>query len=159
MPEAKLRRLNRAAGFPDPGPVERVLSERFIEVAESLAAAEALFGEEVVFQLLRVMGSAMARVADAMVSAFLVNIEPATRGEDPVALLARANSEAAALLPGVTPALDVLLRQHLIAARRTILGYEDFSGFETQQLCVGFVDLVGSTALPSAWRRATLAPY
>ena len=61
-----------------------MLSERFIEVAESLAAAEALFGEEVVFQLLRVMGSAMARVADAMVSAFLVNIEPATRGEDPV---------------------------------------------------------------------------
>ena len=38
-------------------------------------------------------------------------------------------------------------RQHLIAARRTILGDSADSGYETQQLCVGFVDLVESTAL------------
>jgi Adenylate cyclase regulatory domain len=125
LPEAKLRRLNRAAGFPDPGPHDRVLSEQFIGVAQAITAAEAVFGEEAVLQLVRVMGSAMARVADAIVSAFLVNVEPAVRGEDPVGLgLARANSEAAALLPGVGRALEVLLRQHLIAARRTILGDE-----------------------------------
>ena len=46
----------------------------------------------------------------------------------------------------VAPALDVLLRQHLIAARRTIMG-EAEAAYETQQMCVGFVDLVGSTAL------------
>src|SRR5262249_62226771 len=39
------------------------------------------------------------------------------------------------------------LRQHIIAARRTILGDVADSGYETRHMCVGFVDLVGSTAL------------
>jgi class 3 adenylate cyclase len=148
LTEEKIRRLNRAAGFPEPGPGDQVFSEGFVGVAEAIAAAETVFGEEAVLQLIRVMGSAMARVADALVSAFLVNVEPTVRGEDPVGLaVARANSDAAALLPGVGPALDVLLRQHLIAARRTILGDAADSGYETQRLCVGFVDLVGSTEL------------
>jgi class 3 adenylate cyclase len=147
LPEAKLRKLGRAAGFPDPGPNDRVFAEPFIGVAAVLTAAESVFGEQAVMQLVRVMGSAMARVADALVSAFLVNVEPAVRTSDPVGLgVARANSEAAALLPGVAPALDALLRQHLIGARRTIIGDAEPS-YETQRLCVGFVDLVGSTAL------------
>jgi len=94
------------------------------------------------------MGSAMARVADAVVSAFLVNVEPAARREDPVGLgVARANVEAASLLPLVTPALDLLFRQHLLAAQRTVLADADLVGCETQRLAVGFVDLAGSTEL------------
>lgn len=147
LPEAKLRQIGRAAGFPDPGPDDRVFAESFIGVAAVLTAAESVFGEAAVMQLVRVMGSAMARVSDALVSAFLVNVEPPVRGTDPVGLgVARANSEAAALLPGVGPALDALLRQHLVASRRTIVGDAEFA-YETQRMCVGFVDLVGSTAL------------
>ena len=68
------------------------------------------------------MGSAMARLADAIVSAFLVNVEPGVRDEDPVGLgVARANAEAVKLMPTVNATLDILLRQHVIAARRTIL--------------------------------------
>ncbi len=146
--EEKLRRLNRAAGFPDPERDDRVFSEGFVELAAGLDGAEQVFGEAAVLQLVRVMGSAMARVADAVVSAFLVNVEPAVRGQDPVGLgVARANAEAASLLPTVGLALDVLLRQHLIAARRTILGDAADVGYETQRMAVGFVDLVGSTAL------------
>src|SRR3989442_654412 len=113
-----------------------------------MAAAEAVFGEDAVVQLVRVMGAAMARIADAIVSAFLVNVEPAARDEDPVGLgVARANAEASALMPTVNAALDVLLRQHIVAARRTILEDAADAGYETQRLFVGFVDLVGSTAL------------
>jgi adenylate cyclase len=61
--------------------------------------------------------------------------------------VARANAEAAALLPFVRDTIDSLLRRHLIAARRTILGEAADAGYETQALAVGFVDLVGSTAL------------
>ena len=50
-------------------------------------------------------------------------------------------------MPTVNAALDVLLRQHIIAARRTILGDAADAGYETQRMCVGFVDVVGSTAL------------
>jgi adenylate cyclase len=148
VPEHKLRRLNRAAGFPDPAPGDRTFSPAFAGLAADLAAAESLFGEEAVLQLVRVMGAAMSRVADALVSAFLVNVEPAARGEDPAGLgVARANAEAAGLMPATTAVLEILLRQHLIAARRTGLGDEADTGFETQPLAVGFVDLVGSSAL------------
>ena len=148
LTEEKLRRLTRAAGFPQPGLDDRVFAEPFAGLAAGLAAAETLFGEEAVLQLVRVMGSALARVADAVVSAFLVNVEPMARSQDTVGLgVARANAEAATLLPLVGSALDVLFRQHLIASRRPVLGDAAEAGFETQRLFVGFVDLVGSTAL------------
>ena len=148
LPAEKVRRINRLAGFPDPGPDDRVFGEKFLGVASGMTAAESLFGEEAVLQLVRVMGSSMARLADAIVSAFLVNVEPEARGEDQVGMgVARANAEAGALLPFLAETIDVLLRQHLIAARRTILGDAADAGYETQRMCVGFVDLVGSTAL------------
>lgn len=146
--QEKLLQVNRAAGFPEPGPRDRVLSEQLAGLAAGMAAAEAVFGEDAVLQLVRVMGAAMARLADAIVSSFLVNVEPPVRDQDPVGLgVARANAEASALLPVVTTGLDVLLRQHIIAARRTILGDTADSGYETQRMGVGFIDLVGSTAL------------
>jgi adenylate cyclase len=144
----KLLQITRAAGFAAPGPDDRAISQQFADLAAGITAAEALFGEEAVLQLVRVMGSAMARLADAVVSAFLVNVEASVRGEDPVGLgIARANAEAVALLPTVNSGLDILLRQHILGARRTILGDAADAGYETQRMCVGFVDLVGSTAL------------
>ena len=107
-----------------------------------------MFGEDAVLQLVRVMDSAMARLADAIVSAFLVNVESQVQDQDPVGLgVARASAEAIALLPTVNGALDVLLLQPILAARRTILGGAGDIGYEIQPLCVGFVELVGSTAL------------
>jgi adenylate cyclase len=146
--EEKLLQINRAAGFPQPGPGDRVFSEQLAGVAAGMAAAETVFGEDAVLQLVRVMGSTMARLADAIVSAFLVNVEPPVRDQDPVGLgVAKANAEASTLLPAVAGGLDTLLRQHIIAARRTFLGDAADSGYETRRMAVGFVDLVGSTAL------------
>jgi len=148
VPHEKLLRVMRAAGFPEPGPDDRILSARFADIVAAMQAAETVFGEDAVLQFVRVMGSAMARLADAMVSMFLINVEPRVRDEDPVGLgLARANAEAAALVPAANQALDILLRQHLIAARRTIIDDSGAFGYETQLRAVGFIDLVGSTAL------------
>ena len=146
--EGKLLRFVRAAGFPDPAPGDAAFTAQFVDLIGGVIAAEQVFGEIAVLQLVRVMGSTMGRLADALVSAFLVNVEPAVRGEDAVGLgVARANAEAAAMMPVVATGLDVLLRQHLIGARRTIVGGADDSGYETRRMCVGFIDLVGSTAL------------
>jgi class 3 adenylate cyclase len=148
VPEEKLRKLIRAAGFPDPEPRDHMLGEQFAGLAAGMAAAEAIFGEDAVLQLVRVMGSAMARLADALISAFLVNVESAAREEDPGGLrLAQANAEAVNLLPAANAALDILLRQHILAARRAFIGDPAEAGFETRPMCVGFADLVGSTAL------------
>jgi adenylate cyclase len=144
----KLLQVIRAAGFPEPGPDDRVISEQLANLAARIAAAEAVFGEEAVLQLLRVMGSAMARLADALVSAFVVNVAPSVTGADPVGLTAaRASAEAVALVPTASAAMETLLRQHIIGAWRTILGDVAELGYETQRMCVGFVDLVGSTTL------------
>jgi adenylate cyclase len=147
-PEEKLRRLNRAAGFAEPAPGDRTFTEGFVSLALGVEAAESVFGEEAVMQLLRVMGSSMARVADACVSAFLVNVESELGDDEETRLgVARANAEAAGLLPLAGPLLDALFRQHLIAARRSLLDDIGDSGYETQRLIVGFVDIVASTAL------------
>ncbi len=143
----KLLQIIRAAGFAEPGPDVRLISEQLADLAAGTAAAEAIFGEEAVLQLLRVMGAAMARLADAAISSFMVNVEPVVRDADPVGLqAARASAEAVALVPTAGALLETLLRQHIIGARRTIPGDTE-DGYETQHMCVGFVDVVGSTAL------------
>ncbi|MGZ4229847.1 MAG: adenylate/guanylate cyclase domain-containing protein [Solirubrobacteraceae bacterium] len=148
IPEDKLLQIIRAAGFAAPGPDDRVISEQLAGVAASTAAAEAIFGEEAALQLVRVMGSAMSRLADAAVSAFLVNIDPGILDADPVGLrAARASAEAVALVPIAGAMLETLLREHIIGARRTSRESPSELGYETQQTCVGFLDLVGSTAL------------
>lgn len=149
MSVGELGRLWRAAGFVDPEPGARVSSEADVEVFQLVRAAELLFGEDAVVQLTRVIGAAMAKVADAVVSAFLVNVEAPLREQDPTELgLAKANAAATSLLPQVVRSMDVLLRRHIISARRSLeLSEDDFIGYEVQRLVVGFIDLVGSTAL------------
>jgi adenylate cyclase len=51
------------------------------------------------------------------------------------------------LIPGLVRAHELLLRQHLLLARRSSLGAAAEGGYEKRRMCVGFVDLVGSTGL------------
>ena len=148
LDEAQVAAIVRAAGLPLPGPEDRFFVEGFAGLGRGLAAAENLFGSDAVLQLVRVMGAAMSRLADAVISAFLVSVEPQFRQEEGSGLaIARANAEAVELIPLVVSLLEVLLRQHVIAARRSIEAEQVESGYEVQHLCVGFVDLVDSTSL------------
>lgn len=139
-------RILRACGFVEPGRDERVLSAGMARLCALVPAAVDLFGDEAVFQLLRVMGASSIRLADALVSSFLANVEPSLRDTDPVGLqVARANVAAVELFPEVVAGLDTLLREHLVQLRRTSSGID--GGYETRDLCVGFIDLVDSTEL------------
>ncbi len=64
-----MRVLARAAGFPDPEPGSRVFTEGFVAFASAMSEIAVLFGDDARTQWVRVLGSAMARVADAAVSA------------------------------------------------------------------------------------------
>ena len=147
---ARAERLWRANGLPLPPADAKVMSEAEAVNYQLFEAACQLFGEEAVLQLVRVIGSAVAKIADAAVSAFLVNVEVPSATDDPDGLrLARANADAARLVPGLMSSIDVLLRRHILAARRSLRALEETgrAGFETQELAVGFADIVGSTAL------------
>jgi adenylate cyclase len=144
----EVKALVQAAGIPDPEPDVPVFTEGFVEFISKMGAFADVFGEDGSIQLLRVFGLAMSRVADAVISSFLVNVAPVAQREDPVGLgVARANVEAASLLRIFGPALDALFRQHLLIARRLTTSDADLVGIEHRSLVVGFVDLVGSTEL------------
>lgn len=148
--EELLLRIWRAAGFPEPAEDAVMFSDEDVETLQLINGAGSLFGEEAVIQLARVIGSSLARIADAAVSSFLVNIEvPIVEREPRELAIAKANHAAASLLPGLSRAMDVLLRHHILAARRSLLAWQEtgIAGQEVQQLAVGFIDLVGSTAL------------
>jgi len=150
LPEDVLTRLWRASGFPETPPGSAAFSDADLEMLQLIAGASLLFGEAAVIQLARVIGSSLARIADAAVSSFLVNIEVPIVAKDPPGLaIAKANFEAASLLPGLSRAMDVLLRHHILAARRSLLAWKEtgIAGYEVQDLAVGFIDLVGSTEL------------
>lgn len=137
-------RMGRAAGLPDPGPDVRIYSDDDVELLRIFDVGSQLLGADAALQLLRVIGSALARIADAEVAAFLTNVGGPLMVSDPSGLeLARANVAAARLLREAGRAIDVLLRRHVEVAQRPLLpGSQD-----TTLVTVGFADLVGSTAL------------
>jgi adenylate cyclase len=140
--EAIVSEVTRAAGFADPGPDDAIYGPGWIDVLQTVRAAEAVFGHEAVIDLARVIGAALAKIADATASAFVVHVGAAQ--ESPL-IRARANVDSSALFPGLIRTMDVLLRQHMIAARRMPDSVSP-DGW-TMRLTIGFVDLVGSTAL------------
>jgi class 3 adenylate cyclase len=139
----------QASGLPKPDPGQRALNEIDVESMTMLHGAEKLFGRDTTLQLVRVMGAATARIADAMVSAFIANVDIDPSPPDPAGLSrAHANAAAADLLPATSRFLDLLLRRHLKMMRRPIdVVGRSAAGFATRRLAVGFADLVGSTSL------------
>jgi class 3 adenylate cyclase len=137
----------RAAGFPDPEPDARVFAERDLEMFAVMQAAIELFGEEVIVQLVRVLGTAAARIADASISAFFVNVVPAAVERDPSGLaLAQANTDSIGLLDGLTRGFDALLRHHLELGFRPNTTVATAPTVDLVHKSVGFADLVDSTA-------------
>lgn len=144
-----IARAWRAAGFPEPdlNPELRTFSRRDVEVLEIMRAGIEFLGEEVTIQLLRVLGAAAARVADASVSAFVVNVGPQAVERDASGLaLARANADSMVLLDGLTRGFDTLLRHHIERAFRPLEVMETVAGIDLIYRSVGFADLVDSTS-------------
>ncbi len=143
----------RALGFPDSPPDARIYTEANVEAARLAPAAAVLFGEEAVLEVSRVVGSCMARIADALVSSFLIHVElPLHDGDEVDLSVAKANAAAGELLPVFLQSMEVTFRQHLLAAQRSLAALQDAqsSGFETQHLAIGFADLVDSTGLAAS---------
>ena len=141
-------RILRACGFIEPERDERAFSDVMARLCTLVSAAVDLFGDEAVFQLLRVMGASSIRLADDLVSSFLANVEPTVRDGDPGGLeVAKANAATIELFPEVVAGLDTLLRQHLVQLRRTSTGHD--GGYETRDLYVGYIDQSSGAGLPS----------
>ncbi len=160
---ATLRRLWRALGFTDFADEDRIFTGLDIQAAQSLKALLG-FGatsDEVVIQMARVMGSAMARFSEAqLVSSSAFGDLGDQFGEvDPTALADRFLRYSAATVPAVPQLLVYTWLRHLHAAsRRVMLAFDrGAENVAVVELAVGFVDLVGFTVLSQQLSNEELA--
>ncbi len=139
-------RIRRAVGFPAVDPADRIFAEADADTLKAFKTAAGLLGEEAILEFLRVMGSSLARVAESAIWLFLSNVEAplAEQGAGELAL-ARANLEAVTLLAAVPQAMDGIFRFHVETAIRRSRITRPAGSYDTSEMGVGFVDLVGFT--------------
>jgi len=154
------RRFWRALGFPEPESGERVFSEADLEAMELLGTMLRLelLDDVLALQLVRVMGSAMQRVAQSQIDAIEARIDADVQGEGEALAVERARM----LLPTVPRMLEYTWRRHLESAARRRMVREhlatDERGLVGQHArAVGFADLVNFVSLSQEVDDATLA--
>lgn len=142
-----LIRLRQAMGLPDPGPRTPMYTEADVQAARSFERLALVFSEAVALQLMRVAGTAVARIAEAAVSAFMVNVDAPLRAvENDEIAIERAFAEVVGVLPDLGRTLDVQLRHHIEAAvHQYSLTSRHSEAADLVSVTVGFIDLVDST--------------
>src|SRR4051794_1458704 len=137
-----LRKVTLAAGVPLADDDYR---ESDIETFELFAGGAQIFGDEATLQFTRAVGSSMARVADAAISLFIVEVEgPLLQEGAGEAPLAEAAEHATDALAGVPAVMGGLFRLHVEAAiRRQRIASRKGQEPGAFQLAVGFVDIAG----------------
>ena len=142
----EVRRYWRSLGLPDVADDVVAFSERDVEALTTLSGLLRfrMVDERVAAQMARVIGSSMARIADAEITA-----SPVLQGKaDDVARSELFIETADATLPSLARLLEYAWRRHLqVAARRGMLLRGAPDAPATAELAVGFADLVGFTAL------------
>lgn len=142
------RRIWRALGFPDIDEAMVEFDDRDIEALAALKGVlDAGIPLEELLSVARVYGQTLSRMADAETRIFRKQfIDPLLReGASPEDVVERADQVIPALLDLTGVPLDVGHRRHLSMAVQTLslAGTDD----ATEELAVGFVDLVGFTRL------------
>jgi adenylate cyclase len=141
-----VQRISRTAGLGEPEPDEALYREADLETFRLFGAAAEMFGAESTLQFVRVAGAALAGIADAAMTNFGQGASPRLDAEGAGELARTQMVDAASqiLLDEVPGILGNLFVHHCAAAaRRTAVA----GAFDTSDLTVGFLDLVGSTVL------------
>ncbi len=148
VPLELARRVWRALGFSDVGDEEPAFTETDVEALRLFRAmvAAGVVDTEVGLQMARVIGSSMARIAEAETAPGNLPVLAST-GDSVVDadLFAR---QAGASLPAMAGLLEYVWRRHLQAAtRRAMLLRTRSSEGISPVMVVGFADMVGFTVL------------
>ncbi|MAT04836.1 MAG: hypothetical protein CL424_07315 [Acidimicrobiaceae bacterium] len=125
------------------------ITDAELDLLASVEQLTSLFSHDEALALLRVIASALSRIAEAAVSLFLADVESAHVREGGSEFeLARTVYDAVQLVDGLGARLDPALRRHMLqAAERTRATTIDAVERFQYRYAVGFVDLVGFTAI------------
>lgn len=146
------RRARMLMGLPDPGD-ERVCRSQEIDTFRSFATGIELYGEEAILQFTRVLGSAMATVAESTLSVFgrqLADLEHPPEGDEYV-LAAFDALESFRIVPEV---LGTVAKLQFDLATDRLNGEPGQPRWAT----IGFVDLDGSTRATERLGADAMAP-
>ena len=142
-----VRDLWLALGLPASGPVPLEVTPDAAQALRLLVGLAGIVGRESALGVARVIGSSVARIAEAMTGAIRIGIEvPSLAGGTPRSQVVQEYSTGAReLLPPFLEAVDAVFRRHLV-----LFSYQQWSPDEdkaavTLERTVGFADLVGST--------------
>ena len=158
VPVEDLARFWRALGFtggPDAAPVPAAL----VDAQEVLAATSELIGAGAALGLARVVGTATARLAEALVDSFRIGFElpeldRGVRYSDVVNGYVGITRDA---LPAFEAMIIATFRAHLIRVAGGAWAPDLAGTAARRDLAVGFADLVGYTALSRTLDPAALA--
>ncbi len=147
VPVERLVEVRRAAGLAPIDSQVAVFTDDDLEAFSMLVAAAELFSWTALMQFLRVVGSSVARIADAANALFLHDVEHPLKSAGATELdLARRGVQAMELAGGVDSMLRMLTRLHLAQAlERSRSASTAVPSSPTVVMAVGFVDLVGFT--------------
>ncbi len=137
------------AGFPEPRPFERRFGLDDAAMFALFALAASLVPSDGVLQLVRTIGEAVSRIAEAEVALMRSTLEAPLVTSSQYVDVARGYVQVAnELFPPMANAIDALHRHHLSAIGRR---YSDVGAPTTVlnvvQLAVGFADLAGYTGM------------
>jgi adenylate cyclase len=159
VPVELARRVWRAFGFPDAGDEDRTFTDRDMEALRlfTALAAMGLVETDSVLQIARVIGSSMARIAEAETAPGSTPV-PAPSGDSVIDADEFARS-AGASLPAMARLLEFAWRRHFQAAirRAMLVRARHHDEGLTPVMAVGFADLVGFTALSQQLEDGQLA--
>jgi len=150
LPAGMMLRIRRLQGLPEPRLEDKVFSEEDIEAARSTKLfLDAGFSEERIIEITRVLGEGMGRLATTIIAAFAQTFLQKGDNEEEVAL--RFAELAEQLTPATAPILVAVFNAHLReAVSRAMLGRAELESGDavgSQEVAVGFADLVGFTRL------------
>ncbi len=140
--------LWRALGLPDPLRSSARLSEAGVETLQILSEFGRRLGTETTLQLARVIGGAVAQIAEAIVDSFRIRVEMPRRsaGDAYPDVVEDYAATAAAAIPALGQAITDVLSAHLVSVSGSTWGLDPDRATITRERTVGFADLVGYTA-------------
>ena len=149
MSPARIESIRLAAGFPPVDPDEKLFSREDADTFASFVTGDAFFGEPAMLHFIRVVGSSLARIAEAALALFLANVErPIVERHAGELALAQANLQAIRSLDTIPNGVRSMFRSHMeTAIRRFRAARPERVTLDTVRVTIGFVDLVGYTRL------------
>lgn len=153
-----IMKLALAGGLPPKSPDDPVFNESDVRVFAASVGGPLLFGEERALRFTRVVGSSLARIAEAAVSMFQVAVEEPSRTAGRSELeLGKQSLQGIESLGIVRMLLQDLFTSQVATAIRRFREARPRRSADTAVMAVGFVDLVGFTTLAHRVSTAELA--